>query len=423
LIIQVVLGVCWLPVAGQAEQGNPIVAALEAAAQALDRGEARRALDALEPVKAEEPDNPWYLFYAGRAQHMLNDPHAAIGYYDRALERLEAYAESDSSLANAIGIARREARREIFTFYLQSGLAYDSNVTFGGAGATATFISGREDGKFATRIAWDYAPVIRPDRSLTLSGRVASAWHFAVEEFNYQDYGTTVRYSQRLSDHWRFDLLYDYDFFALGNDSFLSTHGLSPRLSYLWTLQDRAFEPTETLFDYRLEAVDYLFDTEPVLDRDGFTNTVGLAQAFLLRPRRESAWACDLFVGYRFGSFATEGSEFDRWASNIFVGAAFPLKSLLRDRDLTFQFNADWEISDYWHSSVYDEDGDERDDLITTLGAILSQELIDDPRDGQLILHAIVGWSDADSNVHTEDGADPFTYDKLIAGFQLEWRF
>ena len=95
----------------------------------------------------------------------------------------------------------------------------------------------------------------------------------------------------------------------------------------------------------------------------------------------------------------------------------------LPDKECTFRFNADWEMDNYRHRSMFDKDHGTRDDLITVLGAVISQQLIDDPQRGELILHAIVNWTDADSDVRTSQRADPFTYDKLVAGFQLEWRF
>ena len=35
--------------------------------------------------------------------------------------------------------------------------------------------------------------------------------------------------------------------------------------------------------------------------------------------------------------------------------------------------------------------------------------------------HGIIDWTDANSNITQRDGVNPFTYDRVIYGVQLEW--
>jgi hypothetical protein len=398
--------------------------ALESAAGQLQRGDARAALDSLATIDAVEPDNPWLWYYRGNAHGLLGDPRQAMKDYSAALSALVALGDPDPQLAQTIQVARRDARRDIFNLFFQTGLAFDSNVTFGGDGATATFITDREDGKFASRFQWDYVPMLTDREALTVGGRLAHAWHFAVEEFNYQDYGAYIRYSRKLTDPWRFDLQYDYDITYLGNQPFLSNHAFSPWFTYQWTACDARFQPDHTAVAYRIEARDFLFHTDSNLDRDGYANSVGLSQTFRLQPIASRDWVWTLLTGYRFESVATEGSEFDRFVNVFHLGLTIPMVNpWLPKKECTFRFNATGEMDNYRNRSIFDKDDGTRDDLITVLGAVISQQLIDDPQGGELILHVIVNWTDADSDVRTSQRADPFTYDKLVAGFQLEWRF
>ncbi len=409
---------------GQENGDAKVRSALETAAGHLQRSDARAALDALAPIEQLEPDNPWLWYYRGNAHRILSDPRQAMKDYDVAINSLHALGDPDPQLANTIEVARRNARRDIYSLSLQAGLAYDSNVSFGGSGGGVTFVAGREDGKFATSFQWDYVPILTEQESVTVGLRLADSWHFSVEEFNYQDYGGYVRYSRKLTDPWKFDLQTDYDISYLGNEPYLSNLALSPGFTYQWPVTDARFRADQSTIAYRIDFQDFLFDTDPGLDQDGYVQSLDLNQTFQFRPGSMSDRAWTVAAGYRFQSFNTEGTEFDRFANTIQLGLTIPVVNpLAPDKECTFRFTAAVEMDDYWNRSQFDKDRGTRDDLITMLGAVISQQLIDDPRRGELILHAIVGWTDADSDVRTSRGEDPFTYDKLVAGFQLEWRF
>jgi tetratricopeptide (TPR) repeat protein len=413
-----------------AEPVSPVQAALESAAVLLQSGHPRAALEALEPVEEAEPDNPWLDFYKGSAQLQLGAPYAALEAYDRALKRLAELGDPDPELAERIRTHRHRARRQVFGISLQTGLAYDTNVTYLGGGSTALgLIAGRDDGRFSSGFNLHYSPVATEEETFTMAVRLGHSWHFAVEQFNFQDYGASFRYARRFGPRWEADLQYDYDFTLLGNEPFLCLHTLTPGLTYTWQPVDRALRFDRTRLFYRFEERDYRFETEPEFDRDGPGNGFGLVQSFKLRPVPAWAWTWDLAAGYNFHYFGTDGSEFDAFSHVFSAALDMPLVNpskpetylILPDRELLFHFTASWQIDDYRRRSLIDKDGDPRSDYITTLGWGLSQTLLQDRRYGELILHGLINWTDASSNVTARRNVSPFTYDKVVYAVQLEW--
>lgn len=398
--------------------------ALESAAALLQQGQAPEALNSLSAIDAIEPDNPWLWYYRGQATRLAGNLYQSLEAFDRALDELSRLGDPDPALADRLRRERRGVSQRLFKASFQMGLAYDSNVTFRGADTSSATISGRGDGKFATRLQIDHVPYINEREALTLGVTLSHAWHYSIEEFNYQEYAVRARYTRRLSDDWTFDFQYDYDFIMLGNDSFLSNHTLSTKFTYQWPGETGRVQPVETQFDYRIEARDFLIPTSAKFDRDGYANSIGLAQRYRVKPLSKRDWWWDVFAGYRLESVATEGSEFDRINHNFYLSAQFLLTSpWMPDKDLSCRLLASWEMARYRNNSLIDRQRRHRQDLITTLGIMLSQTLVKDPKRGDLILHAILNWTDSDSNVIASRRSEPFTYDKIVAGFQLEWRF
>ena len=411
------------PALAQDTHSASVQDALEQAAAFLQDERPHDALSALEVVERLEPQNPWAGYFRGIAHLKLGEMHAALEQYDRALQELASLGDPDPQLDERIRKDRRRVRRRIFDISVRAGLAFDSNVTFRGGGVSE-FISGRDDAKFATQLRWDYSPVITTDHAFTIGGHLDNAWHFAIEQFDYQDYEVYFRYARRLSASWVWNVRYDYDISYLGNEPFLSSHAFSPGVTYRWAETGGRVRLLKTALHYQIEHRDFLFDTEPQFDRDGVSHSFVLEQSFRLQSPFAKNRKWDAAAGYRFESVATEGSEFDRFSNDFFLSLVVPLESpFLPGRDLTARFLALWELDNYRRRSLIDRRNRARDDLIMTFGLVLSQQLVDDVDRGELILHAILSWTDADSNVRGEDFSTPFDYDKLLAGFQIEWRF
>lgn len=413
----------------QDTQPSPVQTSLETAAIHLRDGRLEPAAAELDRVAEAEPDNPWLWYYRGIWHYKNGSPHEAGRCYARAAEILGELGNPDPPLAEKIRSARAKARRQVFNLSVQTGLAYDTNVTYGGAGGEDLGLtSGRGDGKFVSGFQLNYNPIAEPDQVLGFGARLNHTWDFKVEEFNYQDYGGYARYTRRLGNDWKAELRYDYDVTLLNNQQFLSNHALTPTLTYEWKPGTGPIRPTETSVSYQFEWQDYLYESDPAFERNGAVNSVGAAQVFRIQPLADVPWSCDLTLGYRFGYYNTMGWEYDRSQHLFSLDLAMPIMRpsspreylIIPDKALTFHFNASWEIGDYRNASLIDQYHRERRDLYTTYAWMLSQKLLDDPDYGELTLHGLIYWFDADSNTRTKQGS-PFTYDKFVYGLQLEW--
>ena len=414
-----------------------VAGALNEAAEWLLVSRPRAALTALAFVETTEPDNPWMWFYRGTAHLQLRDPHEAMRCYDRALDVLGELGEPDPALTEKIRLHRVRARRQVFSATAQIGLAYDTNVTYLGNETVnrVDLISGRQDGKFASEFRLDYAPVADATDMLVVGTRLAQIWHFSIEEYDEQDYGTYVRYAHRIDRHFEPAIEYDYNVVLLDDTGFLSDHALTASLTYHWDAIDSPVRPDRSDVYYRFEARDFLYETEPMFDRDGYAHAVGAEQHFLVTPI--DRWTWDLSVGYRLTSIMTEGDEYDRMTQDAYLGVGIPLINpdhpdeflLIADKELRLRFDVQWHRADYRQESLIDHLGRRRRDQLMLYGWSISQTLVDDPDRGRLTLGGIVHWTDAHSNVQVEEAdrpndlADPFTYDKVIYGLQLIWQW
>ncbi len=416
----------------QANEEDTVRSALESAASQLQSGRPRAALEALKPIEALEPKNPWLWYYRGLADLRLRNAYMAMADFDRALDYMAEFGDPDPQLVETVRHYRRRARREVFSVDTQIGLAYDTNVSYlgdttGGLG----LITGQDDGKFASGLQIHYAPIATEDHDLRIGARLGHAWHFEIDEFDYQDYGGSIRYARWLGDHWEASLQYDYDYTLLGNDEFLSNHAITPGIQYQWRPGNVPFGPDRTFVFYQLNGRDFQFDTTPSYDRDGIINGVGVEQSFLFRPLPGTTRTGDLAIGYRYDSISTKGTEFDRNTNSFYLGLGLPILNpwapdrylILPDKELVFRFNANWLVADYREDSRLDARRRKRDDLIATYAFSVSQQLLEDLEYGDLILHGIIHWTDADSSLTARYGREPFTYDKVVYGVQLEWRW
>jgi hypothetical protein len=259
--------------------------------------------------------------------------------------------------------------------------------------------------------------------------RAADTWYHRLDQYNYQDYGATVRYAHRLDEHWEPSLRYDYDFNLLGNEPFLSNHVLTPAIDYHWRVVPEPFAPDTTSVYYQFTGQDYKYETTQPYQRDGWANAVGIEQTFALRLLPGAARDIELSCGYRYEQFVTRGTEFAYIARPFHVGAAVPLLNpwsprsylILPDKELMLRFNGTWELDNYTNASLLDRYHRNRRDLLRTYSFALSQQILHHPRYGDLTVRGIIEYTDADSNVNISDGVNPFTYEKAVYGVQLEW--
>lgn len=410
--------------------GNRVQHALESAAVALNAGHPEQALEALGPIESIEPDNPWLLFYQGTACLQQGKPYDAMERLDRAADFVMGSEDPNTDLLERIRRLRQIARREVLSFSLTVGLAYDSNVTFlGGDVVSGDFISGEEDGVFDSRISLAFAPIKDELQSLVVGVSASNSLHFRVDSFDAQDYKALIRYSRKLDRHSTLSLLYEYDFVLFDNEAFLSSHAGELAWHFDWLMNPAPLRLTRSVVSYRVEARDFRYPVEAVFDRDGLRHVVGFEQQFQFTPISELPWIWEGRVGYRFEYVETKGQEFDRLAHLLHFGVAFPLLHpvhpeqylLIPDKELRLELLVNCEIVEYRRKSANDRAGRQRDDLIMTYGAVLSQTLTRRADAGDVTLHLIARWMDADSTLRTTGDVSPFTYDKFVYGLQIEW--
>ncbi len=407
------------------------------AAGLIQEGKIEEALTKLDSVPLTQTTQPFLSYFRGVAYLELGQPRKALRYFEEGLEALAAMTRiqdpsvvpSDwDELRRLLADAHEQALHELSNFglSLRMGLAYDSNVTFRGGGPTGVLIAGRGDGLFATELAMGYALINDADQKLAWMIRASDSWHFSIGEFNYQDYATSLLYTRKLNSSWELDLWGVCDLSYLDNQPLQATQSIAPGIRYRWPVPDevRVLAAEETFLEYRLGWVEYLASTSPELDRDGLANSIRLEQSLLLDPLQKGDWRCRLTAGYRWGSVSTEGAEYDRQFHLFDLRLAVPIQNpMLPHKEARLELLGGGLINDYRNRSQFDRYGGDRSELIMTAGLVFSQQVLEDAERGELWLHGLVFWNNSDSNVDTREGLDPFRYEKVLVGIQIEWRF
>lgn len=408
-------------------------AALESAVAHLSMGWPRVALEDLAVVKRGEPDNPWLAYLRGQAFLSLGHPTAALAELDRAEAMVANEVVGDSALTRAILAQRSLARRKRLHIELRFGFLYDTNVTFlDEAAASPGLIAGEQDTRYAPRLALDYAFLDDGTTYVSLGGSAEHTSHARVESFDFTEYEGHIAIGRRFSNRLEAELRLAYDSSRLGGGGFSSVGRMGVQWSYYWderTWPISMIRPVASHLLYQLEIRDFRFSTTREFDRDGVAQFVGLEQTLQVQPLSRIDWMWGVRLGYRFGHVATKGSEFDRRAHRFGAGLTIPLIHptrpgaylLFPDKPLHIRLDAGWQWDRYRRAGLTDADGDRRHDLISGYTLVLSQTLIDDPARGTLVLHGVVDYSEARSNVRLRDHTSPFSYEKTVYGVQLQW--
>ena len=228
------------------------------------------------------------------------------------------------------------------------------------------------------------------------------------DPFNIQAYGANVyaAYSPSTMQWMTAGLRFDWDFTLLGNQSFLDRYRLTPQLSV------READWTDTTLFYQLEIRVYRTGLpDRRLDRDGDTHAFGVNQSFELCKMFERPLMANL--SYRFENVSTDGTEFAS-KNNIFAfGLDVPLPL-----ELTFDFRSEWEVGHYKNRSLFDFASSHRRDVIHNLIFGLTKRF-----DEHLSVRFQVDVTDADSNISDNTRQEPFSYNRVIYGLTLVYRF
>ncbi len=239
--------------------------------------EQERAREALERVRAEDPDGPWI-------------------------------AEAERILAQAAAL---EPPR--FWADAEAGLEYDSNVVVRGAGVSNVFINGDVvSGKRDGLGYWSFdggAELFRTDQ---WSGGLLAAYtgnaHFDISEFDAH-YPTAAAYlDYALAPDTTLRARYDYGYAWVNDDPYLSANTLSGTLFQDWHEYGRTeLTVAGAWYDFRYDPVDPPSPFQPrAIQRDGTLASVGVLHRY--RP----GWRdLELRGGYLFNRYDSEGREFD----------------------------------------------------------------------------------------------------------------
>ena len=349
----------------------------------------------------------------------------------------------------------------------RTGFAYDTNVILLGRNTSVPRDIGRKHDVVASTglgigYTLDLAKADHRLQGLTLGvlGRSSANWHGAIDEFNEQDYGGSLalqyevpgtrQAGEREHGPLYATLQYNYDYFLLGNDGFLRSNSVSPRLTLYthdqhvaWTL---AFNYEDR--NYLEPLVDNRFDRDG--DYFGFSVSSAFDLVDMAEHYKEATWGLSgdptggedpdpdyarwlrSYVGSRYGWDATAGEEFDTDRFGLFAGVEVPVPY-----GLTFNFRGEWEWEDYSGSnggSLIDYHRRGREDFVQTYSFGLGRRFVLEPGEPKnratvkidrlvMILRADVSLTDDDGNVEDRMGQAIFSYDRTVYGLSVAFQF
>ncbi len=429
-----------------------ILAYLDAAVAQTILGRFEDAQTGFQAFMAERPDDPLpYLFLAvahyRQAREDSSHLPSAIDNLDKAEAALQRSGKTDRSLEAHIKFYRglvylqqknRTAAKEVlqegyeldpqselgaqtkqildqlvdrrpWDLSLRLGFDYDTNVTLKGH-HVARRIGERTgtDRRFGLGSDFNYRLVDSDEWLVGVGLNTFNSWHAEIDDFDIQSYGASVfaAHSPADADWLTLSIRYDWDHTLIGNQSYLSRHRITPQID----IQEADW--TSTTIFYQFEADNYL--NQPAgrrLDRDGTTHTVGVIQRFELAEMYDRPLTLD--ISYRFEDVDARGGEFT-YDSHIFaLGLGVPLPW-----DLTFDFVSEFATEHYRSISSFDANGSHRRDFISTFLFSLTKQFNE-----QLSARFQVILTADDSNIRDRTGQEIFSYDRVVYGLSVQYRF
>jgi tetratricopeptide (TPR) repeat protein len=314
---------------------NPTLdrAVLDLGIASFDHGDYDAAESWLERAYAEGSDRRTAALYLGLAKYRLGDyaeaeryleeaksdpelRQAAHYYSAMALSRLGRTGDAQLELASAASvspetemgrIASRHATgaglvsdarvTQPWSFYADTELGYDSNVTIGAAdGVGDTGEDG--DGAWVLALGGDYSLLDVEEGILRAGAELSQSVHFDRSDFDLT--GTRFRLDWTASLTWfDYGIMAGYDFYGLNYQTFYQDALLTPWVGV------HMGERAATQFYYGFRYRDF-FRAPFSPYRDGFNNSIGVRQFFLL-PDDQSV----VYFGYRFDAEDPEDRDED----------------------------------------------------------------------------------------------------------------
>ncbi len=394
------------------------------------------AVGTLEPLTGRDgsPYQSYALYYTGLAQAWVGQREDAKSSL-RRLSRLEQLPTELGQQANTIlqkleTVEVEEVSPFNWRFTLEAGNVYDTNVILlGNRTKPVQPVDNKDDYRFGLMadLNLDYQPQEGPleDWHFNIGATIYESWHPSIQEFNVQDYATTVYVGRKLYDDEttfinfaEIGLRYDYDYSLVGNNGFLSRNGLAA-VGYL----EEANGVARTYVEVGDQIRDYQEDLfSNAFDRDGNYWSATVVQELDVYEVPE-AWRYSFApdapryvtgrLGYRHDNNSTQGDEFDFDANTVSAGVDVPLPW-----NLEFDFSSEFEWQNYWQRSLIDYDRSGRDDFIQRYVFRLGRRFNE-----WFELYGEIAWTIDDSNVKSRLGEEVFSYDRVIYGITARLTF
>ncbi|HMB08422.1 MAG TPA: hypothetical protein VKP69_32415 [Isosphaeraceae bacterium] len=218
---------------------------------------------------------------------------------------------------------------------------YDTNVPLApaitplGLGA----LGHKVDSRYYLASFADYRAIQREDIVLGLIGSTYDSFQFRLHQFNVQDYMGGTYLNTALRSNFIAGVRYEYHQTLLGGHQFLTDQRFTPN----FTLREGTFGHTTAFYEFEPITVKGLA-LIPAQIRTGNYNAVGATQAvYLFRG------AGRLFLGYRYESARTVGSDFDRSTNQADARIEIPLPW-----KVVFNAEARYFWDDYKHPNSLD---------------------------------------------------------------------
>lgn len=347
-------------------------------------------------------------FAQGGAANAERDPtlSAAARQLDDVLAR-----QPDDALGRQPGGAAPEEKP--WELQLTVAYEYDSNVIQLGSNIEVPEgISRQNDSRIVVQPTASYKFINNDNMNIGVEGSGYFAWQVDLNEFDIASYQAGPAISYKLSDKVWANFRYAFNYITLGGDRFLTRNIFTPGLvfvgkdnftSLFYQFQTRQFDET---FASTAERDD--------LDRDGYTQSVGVLQDFTVPSLFRDAGNANVDINYRFDAQEARGSDYDGYFNTLGVTYLTPLPFWNLRADLGATFGHEY----YTHSNSLDDNGNKRLDWEYSLSAGLTHKV-----SKEMAFRVDYTYTDHHSNVETVNtGGDerrPFEYDRHVFGVRM----
>lgn len=279
---------------------------------------------------------------------------------------------------------------------LSLGVQLDSNVILEPSDSRAAAeIADEEDTRYLIYFTGGYRLSDREPWHVGTGYSFYQSIHQDLEEFDTTSHDLRV-YGWYNRERYQARLHYNYNYILVGDNKYLSLHGVNPLLNILWEKKQM------TQLQYRFQSKDFLdSDQFPAnSQRDGNNHLIGLTQFYFFAKEG------NLRTGYSYDRDSTDGEDWDYQGHRLFVGLGLPPVIGVK-LDLIAEFYP----RAYENPHSLSPEGDKRDDRYQAYTLALTRDFTK-----HLALSFQYLYSKNDSNLPI------FEYDRTIYSFTITGR-